>query len=161
MASGHGEKSSLLFDFGTGEPNVVDLEQDYDDDSDGTLLGDEFNQRFVNPTPDIDFVSALPLADDIQRLDTWSFGGRTYKPGKTVELLDGDFLRITAVIPDHATQLVPLKGLKFRRNKDLGGLLEFKMNEVTMLLEFDKNDTRDVYYQSVKKSPAIRCSPDS
>lgn len=154
MASEHGENSSLLFDFGTGEPNIVDLDQDYDDDSDGTLLGDEFNERFVNPTPDIVFVSAVPsntaFPHDIQRLDAWSFDGRTYKPGKTVEFLDGDFLRITAIIPNHATQLVSLKGLKFRRNKDLGGLLEFKLNEVTMLLEFEKTDIRDVYYQSVK-----------
>jgi len=159
MASEYDDNSSLLFDFGTGEPNVVNLDEDYDDDSDGTLLGDEFEERFVNPTPDTVFVRAVPsnidagFANDLQRLDACSFDGKTYKPGKTVELLDGDFLRISAIIPDHATQLVSFEGIKFRRNKNLGGLLEFKMNEVTMLLVFDENDPRDVYHQSIKAVP--------
>jgi len=43
-------------------------------------------------------------------------------------------------------------GIKFRRNKDLGGLLEFKMNEVTMLQESNENDP-NVYHQSVKTVP--------
>jgi hypothetical protein len=75
MASEHDDNSSLLFDFGTGEPNIVDLDLDYNDDSDGTLLGDDFEDRFVNPTPEIIFTRIAPSAgflDDIQRLDTWS-----------------------------------------------------------------------------------------
>jgi len=156
MTSESDEHSSLVFDFGTGEPNIVDLNQDYDDDSDGTLLGDEFEDRFVNPTPDIVFVrterSNWLFDNDVQRLDTYSLDGRTYKPGKTVELLDGDFLRITAIVPDYTTKSVSLKGIKFRRNKELGGFMEFKMNEVTMLLEYDENDPRDVYHQSVKNA---------
>lgn len=109
MASEYDDNSSLLFDFGTGEPNVVNLDEDYDNESDGTLLGDEFEERFVNPTPDTVSVRAVPsstgagFANDLQRLDAWSFDGKTYKPGKIVELLDGDFLRITAIVPDYAT----------------------------------------------------------
>lgn len=145
---------SLIFQFGSSEPNIVDLDQVYEDESDGTLQGDEFEDRFVNPTPDVEVIgtsnlSRAPFETHIQRLDVFSFDGTTYKPGKTVELLDGDFLRITAIVPDHNTELVALKGIRFRRNKLLDGFLEMKLNEVTMLLEYDETDPRDVNHQSV------------
>lgn len=43
-----------------------------------------------------------------------------------------------------------MKGFRFRRNRALGGLLEFKRNEVTMLLKFDESDPRDILAQSVE-----------
>lgn len=153
-ASDQGEPSSLLFEFGAGELNIVNLDEDYQDESDGTLLGDDFENLFVNPTPDVIFVREANLdqnlGEELRRLESYSFGGKTYKPGKTVELTDGDFLRITAIVPDHITQTAFLKGIKFRRNRLLGGLLEFKMNEVTMLLKCNGNDPRAAYHQSVE-----------
>lgn len=47
MASEYDDNSSLLFDFGTGEPNIINLDKHYDDDSDGTLLGNNFKEDAV------------------------------------------------------------------------------------------------------------------
>lgn len=157
MASDRNEIDSLLFEFGFGEANVVNLNEDYEDGSDGTLLGDEFEERFVRPTPDVIFVRETrtnePHHDNGQDgkeiLESYSSGGHTFKSGKTVELGDGDFLRISAVIHELLTDVISFQGLLFRRNRELRGLLPLKMNEVTMLLSFDEHDPRDLYHQSL------------
>ena len=142
------DASSVVFNF-NGVPNVVDLDfPDYE--SDDTLLDD-----FALPTPEVIFLrtqSRHSVAEDgiFTRLKSFSYNCRTYKPGKTVELTDGDFLRITAIVRDPTNEAVHFKGIAFRRNKDLGGLLEFKRNEVTLLLTSDKDDPRDVYHQSIR-----------
>ncbi len=152
MATNRDDASSILFNFENGASNVVNLDDNYDDDSDGTLLGDEFEDRFIRPT--LEFVRTQPVQptsnENVKRLDSLSVSGRTYRPGKTVELVDGDFLRITAIMTHQTSHPPSLKGIRFRRNKFLDGMLEFKRNEVTMLLEYDENDPRDVYHQSIK-----------
>ena len=152
MASSANDASSLLFDFGNGVSNTVNFDENYDEESDGTLLGEDFEEQFVRPTPDQAFNRSEPIASAMEnqrRLDSFSSNGRTYRPGKTVELVDGDFLRITAILPHRNPQAVLLEGLRFRRNKQLEGLLEFKRNEVTMLLNMDDEDARDIYHQSI------------
>ena len=152
----HDNASSILFNFENGS-NVVNFDENYDDDSDGTIMGDEFENRFVrsSPTPEVIFVrdeSAQPASHDLTQthLDTYSADGRTYRVGKTVELRNGDFLRITAVMRDPNSGSVSLRGLEFRRNKMLDGMVESKRNEVTMMLTFDEDDSRDIYHQSLK-----------
>ena len=150
MGSTSNDVSSILFNFEDGVSNVVNFDEDNEEDSDGTLLDDEFEDQFVRPTTDRSSPRVqLPASVEEKRLDSFSHNGRTYRPGKTVELLDGDFLRITAILPHRHPQGVLLKGLTFRRNKLLEGLLELKRNEVTMLLSFDEHDSRDIYHQSV------------
>lgn len=145
---------SLIFDLGGQHPVVVNLDEDEDNDSDGTLLGDEFEERFVRPTPEVVFIRSQPLAtppdDNTKRLDSYAHEGRTYKPGKTIELLSGAFLRITAIVHSPHDQSVCLKGLMFRRNSALDGLFERQRNEVTMNLDYDDADPRDIYHQSTK-----------
>ena len=151
MASSSENASSVLFNFESGS-NVVNFDEDFEHDSDGTLVGDEFEEQFVRPTSDVIVIRDETPQDpnDSSHLDTYSSGGRTYRPGKTVELADGDFLRITAIINESHSSPVYLKGIVFRRNKMLDGLMELKRNEVTMMLTFNNDDPRDIYHQSIE-----------
>jgi len=36
----------IALDFGTGEPNIINLDKDSDDDSDGFLLGIKFQEGY-------------------------------------------------------------------------------------------------------------------
>lgn len=56
---------------------------------------------------------------------------------KTVELLSGDFLKITQVLQSTLTGGVFLRGHLLRRNSLMGGLLPKKMNEVCFIKEVD------------------------
>ena len=148
------DPSSILFNFDSAS-NIVNFDEDYEDDSDGTLLGDEFEDRFVRPTPEVIFLRDRDIPSNFEdntdkRLGSYSFNNRTFRPGKTVELVSGDFLRITAIVHDVGSHSVCLKGIKFRRNKELNGLVEFKRNEVTMLMSFDDDDPRDIHHQSIE-----------
>ena len=144
MATNADDFNSLPFDSDTLNPTIVHLDSDYDDDSDGTVLGDEYEERFVRPT------SQPGPHLDLEEIPSFSSNGRTLKPGKTVELQDEEFLRITAVIQHRHTKQVALEGLRFRRANRLGGLLEFKRNEVALILNFNEADTRDVLQQSIE-----------
>ncbi|KAL6716754.1 hypothetical protein ACLMJK_006322 [Lecanora helva] len=148
MAPRFDDVDSISFTFANGPSNMVNLDDQYDEDSDDTLLGDEFEEYFVRLTPDPIFrrSKAPSVEGHTQRLVTLSHQGQTYRPGKTVELRDGDFLRIDTITLVGGS--VSLQGIIFRRNKLLDGLLEFKRNEVTMLISEDENDERDIYQQS-------------
>ncbi len=71
----------------------------------------------------------------------YSFEGRTFRSGKTVELRNGTFLRITALLPGQTTDSVSLSWVSSSVATDLlGGLLAKNVGEVTMILEYDELD---------------------
>ena len=89
--------------------------------------------------------------DDSHRtLQTHSYDGRTLRNGKTVEITDGTFLKIKAIVEDLRTGDIFLKGFRFQRAVSLGGPLEAKRNEVARILKLDKNDRRDILDQSTE-----------
>lgn len=88
--------------------------------------------------------------NSIRTLQTHSYAGRTLRFGKTVELADASFLRITTILEDRRTGDLFLRGLRFQRTLSLDGVLPFKRNEVAMILKLDKNDHRDILEQSAK-----------
>ncbi|KUJ23559.1 S-adenosyl-L-methionine-dependent methyltransferase [Mollisia scopiformis] len=77
------------------------------------------------------------------------------KPNKTVELIDGDFLRIRDIVYNAQTQEVRVCGNRFQRTRDLNGLLERKMNELVLFLEVDLDDPRPHLEQSAVQIPLI------
>lgn len=122
------------------DATLVDLtlsdeeEESYErhDDREATIIGDEYDVSIptvfdhMNPNPETDAIyRSLP---SIRHRDIW------VKVGKTVELADGDFLRITLIVQHRDTEEVIIRGHRFRRNTRLGGLFEKKLNEVTLLL---------------------------
>ena len=76
--------------------------------------------------------------------------GSTLRAGKNVELRDGDFLRITELLQEIATDKVFLKGHRFRRNVHLKGLLEMKRNEVHQLVRQSYDDSSSTSDYSTK-----------
>ncbi len=82
------------------------------------------------------------------------------KPGKTVELHDGDFLRVTSILQDvQEDGRYRLRGWRFRRTNMLAGRLLKMRNEVCMILKVDRDDPRDPLEQGVEEvdfSEAVR-----
>ena len=168
-------------------PDIINLQSDDGNESDGTLLGDEVVERAVPQVRrpvrthaafrelqtytrggrnvqvgriiqgqdgnllrvisikqdwESGFITIESFEDNFETLQTYSYEGRTLKPGKTVEMTDREFLRIKVILNDRRSGEIFLKGLRFRRNSSLKGLLEFEVNEVTIIIKYDPNDTR-------------------
>lgn len=148
--SGHFDLSSPVYN-----SIVVDPDEISDGDSEGTLLDDEDEVDFVEPTLEAEIhpSSNEPVTDPnfeqkmFFRLDGMVSG--TLKPGKTAELHDKDFLRIAVIWQHRITKEVILQGVRYRRNMYLHGLVERKLNEVTMMLVYSQYDFRDILIQSV------------
>ncbi|KAL2038235.1 hypothetical protein N7G274_008884 [Stereocaulon virgatum] len=158
MPPQQGKKDSLLFKFDNGHVNQVGLDNDSDANSEGTLLGDEFEEQFVRPTPEADLRPKRRIVTtqgNVMEIASFTSNNQTLRPGKTVELRDGDFLRITAISQHLLTEEIMLKWFCFRRNVALGGLLEYKRNEVTMQLKYDK-DVPEIFLRKVSKSLSSR-----
>ena len=75
--------------------------------------------------------------------DTYSLDGRTYRAGKTVELYDGDFLRIWTVLENQQTQSISLKGLRLQRLSKHYGLFDQHLNELVMILSEENSTTNN------------------
>ncbi|CZR51525.1 uncharacterized protein PAC_01402 [Phialocephala subalpina] len=75
------------------------------------------------------------------------------KSNKTVELLDGDFLRIRDIIFHAETKEIRIRGNRLQRTRDLNGLLERKMNELVLFLEVDLDDPRPHLEQAAVEIP--------
>ncbi|KAI9887919.1 MAG: hypothetical protein M1823_000308 [Watsoniomyces obsoletus] len=73
-------------------------------------------------------------------------------PGKTVELHDGDFLRVTSILQNiQEDDVYRLRGWRFCRTKSLGGRLLKMRNEVCMILRLDLDDPRDPLVQGIEE----------
>ena len=112
---------------------LPDTENDRDT-RESTVLGDDFVRPLTTDPPH----NPDPDSDPIYReLATYNHTGLTLKPSKAVELQNGDFLRISSILQHRNTGQILVRGNRFRRNTKFSGLLEKKLNEVTMLLGYD------------------------
>ena len=82
-------------------------------------------------------------------LQSHSYDGRTLRHSKTVEMTDGTFLKVKAIVEDRRTGDIFLKGFRFQRAISLDGPLEYKRNEVART-KLDKNDRRYILEQSIE-----------
>lgn len=71
----------------------------------------------------------------MSRLASFRSDNKTFRPGKTVELENGDFVRIKSVWQDLQTTEVFLCGPLLRRTRKLGGLMACKLNETCWVQE--------------------------
>lgn len=92
-----------------------------------------------------------PPIHPLTYVESCPFGGMKLIPGKTVELEDGDFLRISAIIAHPDLQDVWLRGWRLRRTKSMHGMLEMKRNELCMILQLDEDDPRDPLEQGAEE----------
>ncbi|KAG9236084.1 S-adenosyl-L-methionine-dependent methyltransferase, partial [Amylocarpus encephaloides] len=76
------------------------------------------------------------------------FNNYQLRVGKTVEILKGDFLKITAILENSLTTEVFLRGLLLKRARDMSGMLPCKLNEVVFCFDVDLDDERTPTMQS-------------
>jgi len=162
------DSRSLISYKGVEGISVIDL--DKDDETEDTaakidvMLDQDYQDLFL-PPPKMKHgcytSKASPAA--VQRngtpeanfdiVERFSSDNRTLKAGKTVELMDGDFLLITLILCDRASTEVFLRGHRLRRVKRLNGILELKLNELAMVLEVEDTDSRKAMVQGVEQIP--------
>ncbi|CAD6439809.1 0ac47ab5-00d6-48f0-b3a0-fbc7dabbf3e4 [Sclerotinia trifoliorum] len=72
------------------------------------------------------------------------------RPGKTVELSNGTFLKIKSIVRNVTNDEVSIRGWKLVRTRDsiFGGIAGKKRNELAFIHEIDGNDRRDALEQS-------------
>ena len=112
------------------------------------------NPSGLSPTPNQNASTLrlrnLPVASPFVLLSHYEHNGIALRPESTVELLDGDFLRILDIIQNISTLEVSLRGWIFQRTKSMNGLLEKKMNELCWVLHVDMDDSRDPNLQGME-----------
>ena len=94
-----------------------------------------------------------PISYDEETMETLPFGNLTLRPCKSVELPEGDFLRIQGIVRNVRTGEVKLRGHRLQRCSAMNGMLERKLNEVCLFYEVDLDDPRHPLEQSVVEVP--------
>lgn len=95
----------------------------------------------------------LPITLPFVGLDSFTHNGILLAEKVYVELQDKDFLRIVHIIQDTSTSAVTLRGWKFRRTREMNGVVERKLNEVCWILHIDEDDPRDAKLQGMETVP--------
>ena len=95
----------------------------------------------------------LPITSPLISLRSFAYKGIPLAEKVYVELEDKDFLRIVHIIQDTSTSAVTLRGWKFRRTRELNGVIDRKLNEVCWILHVDEDDPRDVKLQGMETVP--------
>ena len=95
----------------------------------------------------------LPIISPLVQLDNFTYKGIPLAEKVYVELEDKDFLRIVHIIQDTSTSAVTLRGWRFRRTRELNGVIDRKLNEVCWILHVDEDDPRDVKLQGMETVP--------
>ena len=73
------------------------------------------------------------------------------RPGLSVELDDGDFMKIREIVRNTLTAKVVLRGWRFQRNKDVNNFLSRQINEICWMIEIDQDDTRPPEIQCMEE----------
>ncbi|MCJ1462400.1 hypothetical protein MMC07_001001 [Pseudocyphellaria aurata] len=95
----------------------------------------------------------LPIVAPSVILDSFTFNNVKVNSKANLELCDGDFLRVVDIVQDTNTEEVTLRGWRFRRTKEMNGMLERKMNEICWIVHVDEDDTRDEGVQGMESVP--------
>lgn len=104
-------------------------------------------------------VRNAPVQHPFAEIQSYEWNGTPLRQDKTVELQDGTFLHIKAVIHNpyaisaDGSHEVFLRGWLLKRCSSLGGLLEKRLNELCYIDEVDQDDPRPVQEQSVIEVP--------
>ncbi|KAL9038344.1 MAG: hypothetical protein Q9180_003197 [Flavoplaca navasiana] len=121
--------------------DVIDLEAPHGSkgfDADDFLTDEQFRKRFLDsPQGGGGSPNLMQQHSTMRHQLTLSVDGRTYRRGKTVELHNGDFMRIVHILEDGPTQEIFLQGFRLRRLSQCRRLFDQHLNELTMVIEED------------------------
>lgn len=95
----------------------------------------------------------FPVVAPFERLDNTNYGEIKINSQTNVELVDGDFLRVVDIVRDTRTSETILRGWRFRRTREMNGLLERKSNEICWILEINEDDKREPNIQGMEAVP--------
>ncbi|KAF2872901.1 S-adenosyl-L-methionine-dependent methyltransferase [Massariosphaeria phaeospora] len=137
---------------------------DYDTDATGPdIITIEDDDAEAETETEEDIRIAINLVDDPRKyfVDEYECGDFVIKVGLTVELKDaserapeklhsGDFLRVKTIVQDKQTEEVKVRGYRLRRTKYHGQMLDWKLNELVMILHVRENDARSPYVQGLE-----------
>lgn len=90
-----------------------------------------------------------PIALPLERLNEFLHGDIRLRQGKCVELVEGDFLYVQAVVRNVRNGQVTIRGHRLQRWGVMNGMLERKLNEVCLFYEIDLDDPRPTLEQSI------------
>jgi len=93
----------------------------------------------------------LPICFPQEELTSFDVRGVHIKKGKTVEFLNGTFLKVAKIIKNTYTEEVVLRGWMLKRCSHMKGILPKKLNEVCFVLEVELDDPRPVMEQAMVK----------
>lgn len=139
-----------------GSNDIVTIDLDVDDEADfptsmvDLVVEDDYQGQICSPTSN---TSVQSLGSMYETVEQFSSDNRTLRAGKTVEMLDREFLHIRSINRDITTTEIFLQGHRLRRTKDLEGILELKLNEVVMILDVEETDPRAVMAQGLEQVP--------
>lgn len=83
-----------------------------------------------------------PIVPPLQLADRYEMRNIILRPGLSVELDDGDFLKVREIVRNNLTANVVLRGWRFQRNKDVNNFLSRQINEICWMIEIDQDDAR-------------------
>jgi site-specific DNA-cytosine methylase len=106
-----------------------------------------------NPHTNPIYIRNPPIGEEgyLEILPSYTYDGMILKEGDTVELSNGDFVRIKHVLHNigfNGYPLYQIRGHRFRRSKELPVPRRFT-NEVVMCVEYYRDDRRSFYQQSL------------
>ncbi len=109
------------------------------------LTDEQFEERFLDSRHgDGRSQSAAPQAPALVPINSYSVNGRTYRRGKTVELHNGDFVRITNVLEDRYIGAIFLQGYRLRRLSQYRRLFDQHINELLIVTEEESIDVQTI-----------------
>ena len=94
----------------------------------------------------------------MERLNIYEYDGIILREKLTVELTDGEFLRIICILRSIKTGTIFVRGHTFRRTRYMNGMFNNKRNEVCWIQEIDDNDPRPPEMQSMETVPVSHVS---
>ncbi|KAL8844316.1 MAG: hypothetical protein Q9176_001226 [Flavoplaca citrina] len=134
-----GDGSPRLTPFSPVE--VIDLEAPHGSkgfNADDFLTDEQFRKRFFDSLQEGgESPNLMQQHLRMRHQLTMSVDGRTYRRGKTVELHNGDFMRIVHILEHGHTQERFLQGFRLRRLSQCRRLFDQHLNELTMVIEED------------------------
>jgi hypothetical protein len=103
----------------------------------------------ANPARATTSTRNLPVTFPWVTLENIKIRDSALKAGKTVELTNGHFLQLTKILKNNVTKEIKLRGWLLKRTRNIGGLLEQKLNELCYVHEVLMDDSRPMLEQSV------------
>lgn len=137
-------------DFADEDELALWMAQDAEDEMRRSSLAGSNSRAATSRRSSIVIPRNLSIKSPFVRLDTFTHNSIPLAEKVYVELQDKDFMRIVHIIQDTSTSAVTLRGWKFRRTREMNGIIDRKLNEVCWILHVDEDDPRDAKLQGME-----------